>query len=209
MHPTTRLLNPPVTGVGVDIESPVSPAAPITMNVFGVGNVFLGSMAVVVPATPTSQFKGVSATGPIERVTLTGFEGELFDDLTYGDCFLPVSIDLKPGSDPNCQNPRARGRVAVAIFGATDFDVEDIDVSLLDFGGASPVKCRVEQAVPSTDSQTWCATTGSRMSRGRPAGSDCGEVVLTGNLLDGTAIRGSDLACIPGEPACDAGGSIP
>jgi len=40
---------------------------------------------------------------------------------------LPVEIDIKPGSDPNCFNNDGHGVIPVAILGSVDFDVNTID----------------------------------------------------------------------------------
>jgi len=49
---------------------------------------------------------------------------------------VSVSIDIKPGSDPNsvnCEN--LNGNVLVAVFGSADFDVSTIDKSTLKLNG--------------------------------------------------------------------------
>ena len=45
-----------------------------------------------------------------------------------------VSIDIKPGSDPNSINPSLEGDLPVAIIGLGSFDVADVDVATLAFG---------------------------------------------------------------------------
>lgn len=117
----------------------------------------------------------------------------------------PVAVDLKPGNALNCVNPGSHGKVPVALLGSSDFDVLDVDASSLSFGGAAPQNCNVEDVAPfdgfpdlgckyNTQDVAWPAP-----------GSDCGEVVLTGEETDGTVIEGSDVACLAGEPTCELG----
>jgi hypothetical protein len=48
---------------------------------------------------------------------------------------LQISIDIKPGSgDVAPINPKARGKVPVALLGASDFVVGDVDADTLTFG---------------------------------------------------------------------------
>lgn len=48
---------------------------------------------------------------------------------------LQINIDIKPGSgDVAPINPKSRGKVPVALLGATDFLVADVDVGSLTFG---------------------------------------------------------------------------
>ncbi len=52
-----------------------------------------------------------------------------------------VTIDIKPGSDPNGVNPRSKGVIPVAVLGSVDFDATQVDFSTVVFGPgpASPV----------------------------------------------------------------------
>jgi hypothetical protein len=116
-----------------------------------------------------------------------------------------VDIDLKPGSDPNCINPNAGGRTSVAILSSENFDAQSIEIATLEFGGASDAKCGLEDSKPK-DGILDLACRYKVFEVALPApGSDCGEVGLTGALIDGTAIEGSDVACLPGEATCNAG----
>jgi hypothetical protein len=63
--------------------------------------------------------------------------GTLLDNVSVVEisCVIEVDIDIKPGSYPNCFNMNGNGVVPVAILGSADFDVTQIDVSTLKFGG--------------------------------------------------------------------------
>jgi len=56
---------------------------------------------------------------------------------------MPVDIDIKLGSDPNSLNLNGNGVVPVGVFGSTDLDIINIDVSTVLFGitgnNATPV----------------------------------------------------------------------
>ena len=110
-----------------------------------------------------------------------------------------VEIDIKPGSDPNCFNINGHGVIPVAVLGAEDFDVTDIDLTSLSFGGLEvrmrgnkgPL-CSVDYSNDDPyldlicqfedDSSMWVPGDG--------------EATLTGDLFDGTSIEGSDSICI-------------
>ena len=49
-----------------------------------------------------------------------------------------VTIDIKPGSDPNSINPKSKGVIPVAILGSATFDVTTVDVTTLVFADATP-----------------------------------------------------------------------
>jgi hypothetical protein len=128
-----------------------------------------------------------------------------------------VKIDLKPGSNPNCVNPDSPGRVAVAVFGTSDFDVSEIDQSTLEFGGAPAERCSFEDAlmegptgVFTTDGITDLVCHFATADVDWPdRGTNCGTVELTGELLGGKNIEASDIACIAGEATCEAGVPLP
>jgi hypothetical protein len=112
---------------------------------------------------------------------------------------ISITIDIKPGSDPNCFNINGHGVIPVAILGTEDFDVNEIDLASLSFGGLEvrvrgnkgslcsldysnedayfDLVCHFED-----DSSAW--ETGD------------GEATLTGVLFDGTSFKGTDTICV-------------
>jgi len=50
----------------------------------------------------------------------------------HSTCYL--AIDIKPGSWPNSINSKSKGVIPVAVLGAANFDVTDLDVTTLTFG---------------------------------------------------------------------------
>jgi hypothetical protein len=110
-----------------------------------------------------------------------------------------VEIDIKPGSEPNCFNINGRGVIPVAILGSPDLDIAYVDQGTLKFGGLDvgirgngfpmcgaedvdgdgyvDLVCQFED-----DTGAWA-----------PGGE---EASLTGELLDGSAIKGTDSICL-------------
>ena len=54
---------------------------------------------------------------------------------------IPISIDIKPGSDVNPINLGSKGTTPVAILGTETFDVTTVDVASVRFAGA-PVRTK-------------------------------------------------------------------
>jgi hypothetical protein len=49
-------------------------------------------------------------------------------------CTIPVTIDIKPGSDPSSFGANSNGKIPVALFGSATFDVTQIDDTTVRFG---------------------------------------------------------------------------
>ncbi len=148
--------------------------------------------------------------GPIDAFTGT-INGFLADGSPINNTFrrirleaaiilvLAVAIDIKPGSEPNCLNINGHGVIPVAILGSYHLDVLEIDASSLSFGGLGvraqgkkgPL-CGVEF---SNEDEYWDLVC---QFEGAPNiwSADEGVATLTGMLLDGTPIEGSDSICI-------------
>ena len=111
----------------------------------------------------------------------------------------PVTIDIKPGSDPNCFNINGHGVIPVAVLGDAAFDVATIDVSTLSFGGLDvrvrgnkgPM-CNLDDVNLDGFYDLVCQF--EDIPDYWEPGED--DATLTGTLLDGTSIEGTDSICI-------------
>jgi len=104
----------------------------------------------------------------------------------------PIVIDIKPGSDPNSINPRARGVIPVGILGSESFDVTTVDQGTLRFGPLEASIAHRSAHLEDIDQDghndlvahfsTWLS------------GIECGqtEAVLIGETLGGDPIEASD-----------------
>lgn len=112
---------------------------------------------------------------------------------------VKVDIDVKPGSEPNCINLNGHGVIPVAVLGSSSFDVADIDQDALSFGGLD-VRSRGKKG-------PLCSFEDVNLDgihdlvchfEDNPdlweAGDD--EATLTGVLMDGTQIKGTDAICL-------------
>lgn len=113
--------------------------------------------------------------------------------------FHPVVIDIKPGSYPNCFNINGKGLIPVAINGSTDFNVYEVDVSSLHFAGldvrikgTEEPQCAFEDWNEDGYSDLVCHF----IDNPDNWSPDDGSATLTGELLDGTFIEGTDSICI-------------
>jgi len=138
---------------------------------------------------------------------IIGWQGGLagVDDLTFCRITVIVDIDIKPHSDPNCFNIKyqtgdGHGVIPVAILGSANFDVLDIDVTTLMFetldvrvrGKRGPL-CSIEDPNKDSFPDLVCHFQGD----GAIPWTGGGDIAtVTGELLDGTPIEGTDSICI-------------
>ena len=111
---------------------------------------------------------------------------------------IPVTIDIKPGSDPNAINPRNQGVVPVAILGSITFDVQQVDVASVRFGPgqAAPNKGKGHYEDLNNDGIMDIVF----QFPTQEIGLRCQDTALflTGKLRDGRAIAGADSVVTAG-----------
>jgi len=127
-----------------------------------------------------------------------------------------VCIDIKPQSCPNPLNVTSKGVLPVAILGSEEFDVNEIDPNSLEILGVSPLRSSVEDvaalvAEEALPEDCLCTTEGPDGFMDLSLKFDTqaiieaigevedGEMIiltLTGSLLDGTPIQGTDCVLI-------------
>ena len=113
---------------------------------------------------------------------------------------LPVTVDIKPGSDPNCFNNDGHGAIPVAILGSAVLDVTQIDASTVELQGmaikavgksnkllahiADVNEDGFNDLVVQIEDSDGVFTPGDTTA------------TVTGNLFDGTPFEGADTICI-------------
>lgn len=129
-----------------------------------------------------------------------------------------VPVDIKPTSCPNPLNTNNQGLLPVAILGTNNIDVTQIDVATVKLAGVSPLKSDLEDVAtpfsPFTGKQDCnldCTTAGPDgfldltlkfdaqaviAALGAVTDGQCLVLKLTGNLLDGSPIKGEDVVVI-------------
>jgi len=121
--------------------------------------------------------------------------GRLFDECGCAPPIIEVTIDIKPGSDPNSINLKSKGRIPVAILSAEDFDApNEVNQDSLTFGPTGD-----------EDSLAFCSPSPEDVNYDgyddlvchfdtQSAGFECGDEwgYLKGQTGDGVSMEGSD-----------------
>ena len=156
---------------------------------------FVGSFMFNAPDDVLS-FIGVSSDLAFNRVEIRDLTATI-DDEYFGEFYtaafpIPVvTIDIKPGSDPNSINPRSNGVIPVAVLGSIDFDATQVDFSTVTFGpdGASPAHDGHVEDVNDDGFMDMVFH-----FKTRETGIACGDpdATLTGKTTGGTQFTGTD-----------------
>lgn len=111
---------------------------------------------------------------------------------------IPVAIDIKPGSDPNCINNNGKGSIPVAIFGSDELDVEYIDPYSLSLDGLQVRTVgKKGNLLAHYEDVNYDGLYDLVVQFEDVAGALTeGDATLTGSLTDGTGINGSDAVCL-------------
>lgn len=142
-----------------------------------------------------------------------GFFAEI-DKVVICDCEIDVDLDIKPTSCPNPLNTKSKGVLPVAVLGSASLNVNDINVSTVQLQGVSLVRSAIEDvAAPVSNRQDDCDCTTDGpdgfadlslkfdtqaivAALGTVNDGDQVKLTLTGNLNDGTPIKGEDCVVI-------------
>ena len=141
------------------------------------------------------QFSHLNATPPLFGLTESGptFQGSHMAFRVSGIPTVSVSIDIKPGSDPNAINPRSKGATRVAILTVESFDApESVNPSTVHFGpsGAGIHNTSVHFRDVDHDGDLDLVLHFQTQETGIACGDT--EASLSGTTFDGTPIAGSD-----------------
>jgi len=160
------------------------------------------------------EIKGLEETAHTVKVVARGGVVNI-DYFGFGDMPTYVDVDIKPGSCPNPLNvnEKCQSVLPVAIPGAEDFDVNTIDTASIRLAGVAPRCSRYEDVASLAADQNDCACTAAgpdglvdltlKFNKqeiieaiGDVNDGEVLQLVLTGNLIDGTKIEGTDCVKI-------------
>ena len=129
---------------------------------------------------------------------------------------LPVSVDIKPGTGPNCINAGSKGKTAVALMGSAAFDISQVDpatVTLQEYGGTvgePPLRWAGNKDVNGDGFLDLVLQFSTRALADRGRLFEGAILSLTGRLKEefgGGTFSGTDVVHLAGGPFCRDPGS--
>jgi len=208
-----------ITGRHSLVNDTVNTAAPVSNAVTGSSSSPTGDPpdpddvvynACLLPANRYND-AGRNLYGPVTLLMRQQDEGDdnldsaiFVDDLNL---ICRLVIDLKPGSNPNCTSLQSKGVVAVAVLSLPGFDPATINPASVVFAGASPVRYSYEDLNSDGVLDLVCHFSTQALVVGPPNPIGCTVVDLKAMTYAGVPVSGSDILCLPGQPACNL--SIP
>jgi hypothetical protein len=139
VHPET---GEPATTSKVSVYACSGPGPDLlSSNVALVGYDKSGNPVVADYPEPGVQYEQltIEAAGIHRVLMVAGDHLDNYDDFTFEGiaAFVPVSIDIKPGSYPNSINIGSSGVIPVAVLSTNSFDATEIDPSTVSLAGAT------------------------------------------------------------------------
>ena len=152
--------------------------------------------AWTVSAGPSGAYVAGFTFGVLPGQTGAGFQDAFLARLNDpAPAAIQVAIDIKPGEFPNTINPRSRGSVSVAIFGAPALDVGSIDPATVSLAGA-PVLIKGQRgyqvSIGDLNGEGLADLLVHISTEAMQIGSADTEAVLEGRTYDGKQIVGRD-----------------
>ena len=152
---------------------------------------------------PKDGFLGIT-DGGFDKVEFSsigsGGDGVCWDELYYTFAEIEVEIDIKPGSDPNCFNNDGNGVIPVAILGSATFDATLVDDTTVQLAGmavkAVGKKGKLLSSIEDVNGDGFADLVVKIEDTDGTFTPGNATATLTGNLLDGTPIVGTDSICI-------------
>jgi hypothetical protein len=108
--------------------------------------------------------------------------------ITVNPVVIEVTIDIKPGSDPNSINLKSKGVVPVVVLTTDSFDAGEVDPATVVFAGAEPERWTSEDVDGDGDLDLLFHF---RM-QALDLTEDSEDATLTGKTTDGHEITGTD-----------------
>ncbi len=169
----------------------------------------LGGTQVVPLTVELDSLNWLDVTGPWDsfdagtQSSLNAWDAVEGNTLVFSEPSTLVSIDIKPGSDPNSINPGSNGNIPVVIFGADTFDVTTVDLTTVMLADAG-IKARGKKgdlmsSFEDVDGDGLLDLIIHIDTQGLVLGDDDVEAHLTGETFDGFPIFGTDAIRLVGS----------